>query len=319
MMYFDWISEEHMGTIRQQIWSFLHFPLHLCLVLGLEGTNQFVGWRAAYVVQDGLSNQLVKLVGNYNETTPHSYYQGVASSLSDQASDFYYYAQGVIKGQEALQALGSSYDSITEAVTSLNETKMGDVDDATSNTAIIILDMVNMAFRSIGFAPEVEESSDSSQDPASAAVEQTESIVGLAKLIYIYTFAAIGFVCILTGVLAWMGKRHKHATDRLRLIVHFVIGTGLCLMPLMVTTYDAEELSGPFADFIASAWVLPLITICLVISKCPQRYKGQRQSANLFTSHCAQQRTSPGSEALEEKVSRLQTLVDRRTVVFSGG
>lgn len=47
MLYFDWLQEEHMGTIRQQIWAFLHFPLHLCLVLGVEGVSQFIKWRAA--------------------------------------------------------------------------------------------------------------------------------------------------------------------------------------------------------------------------------------------------------------------------------
>lgn len=38
MLYFDWMSEEHFGTIRQQVWAFLHFPLHLFLVLAVEGT-----------------------------------------------------------------------------------------------------------------------------------------------------------------------------------------------------------------------------------------------------------------------------------------
>ncbi|KAK5137359.1 hypothetical protein LTR08_008937 [Meristemomyces frigidus] len=32
MLYFDWIQEEHFGTIRQQLWALLHFPLHLLLV-----------------------------------------------------------------------------------------------------------------------------------------------------------------------------------------------------------------------------------------------------------------------------------------------
>jgi hypothetical protein len=33
---------ENFGTIRQQIWAFLHFPFHMALVLLMEGTNQFV-------------------------------------------------------------------------------------------------------------------------------------------------------------------------------------------------------------------------------------------------------------------------------------
>jgi hypothetical protein len=33
------MSEDHFGTIRQQIWAFVHFPLHLALVLAVEGTS----------------------------------------------------------------------------------------------------------------------------------------------------------------------------------------------------------------------------------------------------------------------------------------
>jgi hypothetical protein len=41
---------EHFGTIRQQIWAFLHFPFHLSLVLLMEGINQFVIYR--HVTED---------------------------------------------------------------------------------------------------------------------------------------------------------------------------------------------------------------------------------------------------------------------------
>lgn len=49
MLYFDWIQEEHFGTIRQQVWAFLHFPLHLFLVLAVEGQAQSIMWRAGIV------------------------------------------------------------------------------------------------------------------------------------------------------------------------------------------------------------------------------------------------------------------------------
>jgi hypothetical protein len=42
MLYFDNVQLENFGTIRQQIWTFLHFPFHTALVLLMEGTNQFI-------------------------------------------------------------------------------------------------------------------------------------------------------------------------------------------------------------------------------------------------------------------------------------
>ncbi|OCL03444.1 hypothetical protein AOQ84DRAFT_302786, partial [Glonium stellatum] len=47
MLYFDRLRSNHFGTIKQQIWAFLHFPLHITLVLVLEGVSNFVTWRQA--------------------------------------------------------------------------------------------------------------------------------------------------------------------------------------------------------------------------------------------------------------------------------
>lgn len=38
MLYFDNLSNER-GAVRQQLWAFLHFPLHLALVLAVEVGN----------------------------------------------------------------------------------------------------------------------------------------------------------------------------------------------------------------------------------------------------------------------------------------
>ncbi|KAE9983220.1 hypothetical protein BLS_009029 [Venturia inaequalis] len=40
MLYFDNQPKQHYGTIRQQIWSVLHFPLHLGIVGVVEGAQQ---------------------------------------------------------------------------------------------------------------------------------------------------------------------------------------------------------------------------------------------------------------------------------------
>jgi low temperature requirement protein LtrA len=47
MLYFDRIQEEHFGTIKQQVWSFLHFPLHTSIVLVLQGVSLFIIWLQA--------------------------------------------------------------------------------------------------------------------------------------------------------------------------------------------------------------------------------------------------------------------------------
>ncbi len=54
MIYFDNHPHGHFGTIRQQIWSVLHFPIHLAIVGLVEGAQQIA--LARYV-----ANGIVKL------------------------------------------------------------------------------------------------------------------------------------------------------------------------------------------------------------------------------------------------------------------
>ena len=47
MFYFDYTPEHvHYGSIRQQIWTCLHFPLHLAIVLAVEGLRQLTTYWA---------------------------------------------------------------------------------------------------------------------------------------------------------------------------------------------------------------------------------------------------------------------------------
>ncbi|KEF51448.1 uncharacterized protein A1O9_12365 [Exophiala aquamarina CBS 119918] len=48
MLYFDQLDEEgKMGTIRQQIWALLHFPLHCAIALTVEGSTSLIPWNSA--------------------------------------------------------------------------------------------------------------------------------------------------------------------------------------------------------------------------------------------------------------------------------
>jgi len=47
MFYFDYTPQHvHYGSIRQQIWTCLHFPFHLAVVLSVEGLRQLTTYWA---------------------------------------------------------------------------------------------------------------------------------------------------------------------------------------------------------------------------------------------------------------------------------
>ena len=45
VLYFDQIEHDRFGTIRQQIWAMLHFPLHVCILLTVEGSTALILWN----------------------------------------------------------------------------------------------------------------------------------------------------------------------------------------------------------------------------------------------------------------------------------
>jgi hypothetical protein len=72
MLYFDWLNlHHHFGSIRQQIWAFLHFPFHLFLVLGLEGTSQVIVVRK---LEEAITRVTNIFVSSFAEFTDDSSY-----------------------------------------------------------------------------------------------------------------------------------------------------------------------------------------------------------------------------------------------------
>ena len=52
VLYFDQIEHDRFGTIRQQIWAILHYPLHVAILLTVEGSSMLILWNVIYKVQD---------------------------------------------------------------------------------------------------------------------------------------------------------------------------------------------------------------------------------------------------------------------------
>ena len=47
LVYHDWMHHSYLPAIRQQIWTLLHFPFHLSLILFMQGFTQFIIWTKA--------------------------------------------------------------------------------------------------------------------------------------------------------------------------------------------------------------------------------------------------------------------------------
>lgn len=69
VLYFDQIEHDRFGTIRQQIWAILHFPLHVAILLTVEGSTTLILWNIIKNISDWLFEWLPCPGGNTDDPT----------------------------------------------------------------------------------------------------------------------------------------------------------------------------------------------------------------------------------------------------------
>lgn len=69
VLYFDQIEHDRFGTIRQQIWACLHFPLHVAILLTVEGSTTLILWNIIKNLADFLLVSLPCPGTNTNDPT----------------------------------------------------------------------------------------------------------------------------------------------------------------------------------------------------------------------------------------------------------
>jgi hypothetical protein len=117
MLYFDNQPHGHYGTIRQQIWAFLHFPLHLAIVGVVEGAQQMAAARYVSYNIYKLNNYVLDLCYNQNLS---------GSKLADKLVDLFFNTFKLDSKPETLMYLFLPDPGIAETVRNLrNSTNVG--------------------------------------------------------------------------------------------------------------------------------------------------------------------------------------------------
>ncbi|CAK4034602.1 Hypothetical predicted protein [Lecanosticta acicola] len=273
MIYFDWLEDEHFGSIRQQIWSFLHFPLHVALVLAVEGVAQCITWRAAVERTDQLHDQY-SLWQTLTPTSPASAFDDIANQINETATDIIY--RGLYITNDLHETL-EGFNNLANAFNATSIIANGTNDYPLSREAVdwVYFTLTKTIFSIAGFSAPDEDSAEAKlhetevvdfadQHAAAEAAEATEKSANVFFLTYVrpkaYFFISIGIVVILCCLIAALSQRRKRWYHWIRLGLSTLVGFGLCLL----TAMEAEG-QGPGASFILSPWLLPTVTLCLLI------------------------------------------------------
>ncbi|KAF2878548.1 hypothetical protein BDV95DRAFT_475710, partial [Massariosphaeria phaeospora] len=258
MLYFDRLQEEHFGSIKQQAWSFLHFPLHTVLVLVLQGVSLLIIWRQAI---DGMQMFYTDMVLWESQTYATGLEFATAMNESAYNNVFYFIPKGVDATKEikvaeaAFYTLESAYDALTLDAT--NETALAQYTDGIND---LFYAGTKTIFTSLSVTtPKKKKGGDSKSIGFEALFTE---YVGIFELVFMYVFIAGGLSLIITTVLGFISLpvHQRTLSQRIRLGLNAFFGVGLCLISLLRYNMDLK------VNYMSSDWMIP--TICMIYFIC---------------------------------------------------
>lgn len=242
---------EHFGTLRQQIWTFLHFPFHMALVLLMEGTNQLISWRHITEYTYHVFGTLLGILDAINSSEKFP-----AQSVIVDAFNF---SMTTVLNNTFFAVTDDEFNSILDGYTILAGENGTNITygspEYTMTMREVLIDLLEIVFTGYGFEPPAIEA-------GALPSEIYDKYYGVFNLIFVYFFVSAGIVLISLGVLTWITLKEKSSRSRCRyigIIANVLFGLALALLSIMETTSAAGNLG-------ISVWTLPLLVFILFIA-----------------------------------------------------
>ncbi|KAF2810489.1 uncharacterized protein BDZ99DRAFT_520558 [Mytilinidion resinicola] len=250
MLYFDNSPHGHYGTIRQQIWSVLHFPLHLAIVGLVEGSQQIA--LARYV-----SLQMLKIDKAFWTycVKDHLDGQDLATALMEKIE--YYQLDKKVDSEKYMPFIEEKLDFIANATgicSAKNTASFQQTYSAWSyaypeGVVNLLVDTTSALYQSLGVElPESE---------ALKNLTATEIMFHAWRVIYIYYWSSLTMLILCSLIFMILIRKNKSDFfDWISIIIRaLMLGLSACLVAVVANENALYTL-------ISSPVVLPL---CLII------------------------------------------------------
>ncbi|KAK7427441.1 hypothetical protein QQZ08_006047 [Neonectria magnoliae] len=269
LVYFDWIKTSYLPTFRQQLWSILHFPFHLAMVLFMQGFTQFIIWSK---IMDTINNMSFDSVFNSTEDLKKATTYDVVNSLTKVINKFFKdyppkYSATWMNIEWAIGNLSTISDNfwpqLAQYATTGLDKDAPDEDEYNLFYAYfydMTTSMENSLLETFGIDLVEEVSTDKANkniDETGLETKVNEQMWEHFDLVFQYAYVAAGITLILMTVLTIVARTkpwRKWSIVRTGLFLGF--GLGMSLVSLL---YYNKTRSNNYKN---SPWLLP--TICLV-------------------------------------------------------
>ncbi len=249
ILYFDQIENERFGTIRQQIWAILHFPLHAAILFTGEGSTQFILWNLINQFWDWEINNIwppfYYPLENANST---QYVQALSQNITDFNNLFKY-------------DIYSYYDPTANltAIQNLNFSNTIDQNKAYNISIDISNQLVEVIFNILNVdIPE------GTLDHVTTDDERVQALQGIFIVIFYYFLIAGGVFLLVLAFMYWSGKKNKSSWEYASIGVRVAVGLALALI---TTSLSGPNYGQAGYNLFYSPWMLPLMVLAYLIGE----------------------------------------------------
>lgn len=264
MLYFDRFRNHDFGTIfRRQLWCWLHFPFHVCLVLALKGARHFTVWSHSWRVAESRNYDITDAVNEYWNGTSEHPWAAAASAIKDIAEDgvWKYYNE-----EETHHSRKFVNEAVQMMINITDNTRAGN-DTAWSIITRICTDLFEVDISSLGIKlpHSINESTNTASNHRDN-VKTTHMMDELFQFIFTYFFITTGLTIVLCVLIGLVARPPKNRSDYLKNGVTAFLGLSISLLSLLGLAFQDNSKHNGIMNYASTPWVLP--TIALVLLAC---------------------------------------------------
>lgn len=261
MLYYDQTEKRRVGRLRQELWTVLHFPLHICILLVVQGQATLTIWRKILDIMNPFWNSdalnIPLLTDPYNNTPlDGTDLTNFVNSLNQSIADLF---SNLSPPNNVVPF------EISDALVQIADSKGNVTVFYDSVSGIIFNNFVEVCAAFNIKPPEVNVLA-ASTDPS--GLTAASDITNVFYAVFTYFFIAAGFTIIILTFLLRLGRREKYRSEMFAMVVRFLIGIGLALISLMnLPSLSYSSSGGAIGVYLFSPWMLPTVLICYMLGE----------------------------------------------------
>ncbi|KYK59229.1 Low temperature requirement A [Drechmeria coniospora] len=295
LIYFDWLRNSfYLPALRQQLWTFLHLPFHLSLVLFMQGFTQYLLW-SKIMVQFSRLNALGDPRDAAGNIVDPSSSIAVRDFLNQSVLSFFAdyppkIANTMDTVNEALQNVTKIPDAFWPKLNGVDQLDLTNLpvgfesafNDFVAIVSVLVSAMANALFGAFGIEVHGEianKNTDPAKDLKGSGLqfEVTDKTQSRYRLVFVTGYVSTGCTIIFMLLLAIVSRTTPlKAWPIIRLVIIFLLALGTALVSLL--WYSPDKLD----QFLTSPWVMPTITFVWTIVLIITHINGEGVKRNAY-------------------------------------